>query len=118
MRLKTILNQCCDFQHFVIGGAKFSKDKKRIEVQLRARVKSKPLCSGCGKLGSGYDRLPEKQVQFVPFWGFQVFFNYAMRRVDCKKCGIKVESVPWASGKQTLTHHYAKYLADWAKEMS
>ena len=118
MRLKTALNECCHFENFVIGEAKFSKDKKQIIVQLRARVNSKALCSGCEKPGPGYDRLPEKQVQFVPFWGFQVFFNYAMRRVDCKNCGIKVESVPWASGKQTVTHHYAKYLADWAKEMS
>ena len=34
------------------------------------------------------------------------------------ECGIKVELVPWAYGKHTITHHYAKYLADWAKEMS
>lgn len=88
MRLKTVLNQCCDFQHFVIGAAKFSEDKEQIEIQLRARVNSKPICSGCEKPGSGYDRLPEKQVQFIPFWGYQVFFNYAT------------------------------YLANWAKEMS
>ena len=112
------MNECCDFKHFVIVAAKFSKDKKRIVVELRARANSKPICSGCQILGPGYDRLPEKQVQFIPFWGFQVFFNYAMRRVDCKNCGVKVESVPWASGKQTLTHHYAKYLADWAKDIS
>jgi transposase len=41
-----------------------------------------------------------------------------MRRVQCKSCGVKVEHVPWSSGKKTITHHYFKYLADWAKEMS
>lgn len=118
MRLKRILNQCTDFKPFVIENAKFDKTKKQIEVQMRARANSKPICSGCGNPGPCYDRLPEKLVQFIPFWGFQVFFRYAMRRVDCKNCKIKVESVPWASGKQTITHHYANYLAGWAKEMS
>lgn len=118
MRLKTILNECCDFKPFVIGDAKFSENRKRIEVQMHARANGKPCCSGCGQPGSCYDRLPERLVQFIPMWGFQVFLKYAMRRVDCRNCGIKVESVPWVSGKNTLTPHYAKYLADWAKEMS
>lgn len=41
-----------------------------------------------------------------------------MRRVNCQACGIKVEQVPWADGKHTLTHEYAKYLSDWAKDLS
>ena len=118
MRLKTILNECCDFQCFVIGESKFDDSKSQIEVQLRARSNSKPTCSLCGVKGSCYDRLPSKRVQFIPFWGFQVFFVYAMRRVNCQACGIRVEKFPWSNGKQALTHQYAKYLADWAKEMS
>ena len=118
MRLKTILNECCDFKPFVIGDAKFTQDKKQIEVQMHARSNSKPTCSICKSEGPCYDRLKERRFQFIPFWGLQVFFIYAMRRVDCANCGIKVEVVPWASGKQTITHHYALYLAGWAKEMS
>lgn len=118
MRFKTILNECCKFQHFVIIDSNFNESKTHIEVQLQARKNSKPICSVCGVKGPGYDRLPEKKIQFIPFWGFQVFLVYAMRRVNCPACGIKVEKVPWADGKHTLTHQYAKYLADWAKEMS
>ncbi len=118
MRLKTILNECFNFKSFVVGSAKFSSDRKSINVQMNARANSKPVCSKCNQPGTCYDHLPEKAVQFIPFWGFQVFLIYAMRRVECKGCGIKVEQVPWASGKKTLTHYYAKYLADWAKEMS
>lgn len=118
MRLKTILNKCTDFKNHVFEEAKFSDDQKSIDVRIRARSSSKPICSKCGTPGSCYDHLPEKRVQFIPFWGFQIFFIYAMCRVNCKNCGIKVESVPWASGKKTITHHYAKYLSDWAKELS
>ena len=118
MRLKTILNECYNFQHFVISDCQFNDSKSHIDVHLRARSNSRPICSICGVKGSCYDRLPSKRVQFIPFWGFQVFFVYAMRRVNCQACGVKVEKVPWSHGKQALTHEYAKYLADWAKEMS
>ncbi len=118
MRLKTILNNCCDFKGFVIGTSNFSKDRQSIEVSIRARGGSKAICSSCGKPAPSYDHLSERRTEFIPFWGFIVFFIYAMRRVDCPKCGIIVEKVPWVVGKQQITPHYAKYLCGWAKEMS
>ena len=47
-----------------------------------------------------------------------VFFVYALRRVDCPKCGVTVESVPWAEGKEHLTTTYRWFLARWAKRLS
>lgn len=35
--------------------------------------------------------------QYVPLWGLAVMLVYAMRRVHCAQCGVKVERVPWAS---------------------
>jgi transposase len=32
-----------------------------------------------------------------------VFLAYRMRRVDCSDCGVKVEQVPWAEGKNPPT---------------
>jgi hypothetical protein len=29
--------------------------------------------------------------------------RYAMRRVSGARCGVRVEAVPWASGKHQLT---------------
>jgi len=36
----------------------------------------------------GYDTLPIRRFEFVPLWGFLVFFAYAMRRVDCPACSV------------------------------
>jgi transposase len=41
-----------------------------------------------------------------------------MRRVQCGQCGVKVESVPWAIGKHSLTKAYMLYLAHWARKLS
>jgi transposase len=54
----------------------------------------------------------------VPLWGIPVLFVYVMRRVECATCGVRVEAVPWAEGKHTLTTTYAWFLAGWAKRLS
>jgi transposase len=51
-------------------------------------------------------------------WGILVFLAYRMRRVDCKRCGVTVELVPWGDGKNQLTTTYRWFLASWAKRLS
>lgn len=87
-------------------------------VEVVARTNSHPSCSGCGLPGPGYDTLPPRTFEFIPLWGIAVFFVYALRRVDCRSCGVKVERVPWAEGKQTLTTAYMQFLAAWARRLS
>ena len=50
--------------------------------------------------------------------GSRVYFLYALRRVQCARCGVKVEAVPWGQGKQTLTRSYMQFLATWARRLS
>jgi transposase len=59
-----------------------------------------------------------RRFEFVPLWGIAVFFLYAMSRVDCPECGVKVERVPWVQGKNHLTITYAWFLSEWAKRLS
>ena len=54
----------------------------------------------------------------MPLWGIAVFFLYARRRVDCPRCGVTAERVPWARGKCHLTIRYRWFLARWAKRLS
>jgi hypothetical protein len=56
--------------------------------------------------------------EFVPLSGIAVFFVYALRRVSCKRCGVQVEAVPWATGKHTLTTAYVQFLALWARRLA
>jgi transposase len=62
--------------------------------------------------------LPERRFEFIPIWGFAVILLYGMRRVDCCACGVKVEEVPWAMGKHTLSRAYMLFLAHWARTLS
>ena len=59
-----------------------------------------------------------RRFEFIPIWGFAVMLRYAMRRVQCRSCGVKVEEVPWAQGKHTLCKVYMLFLAQWARKLS
>ena len=86
MELTTILNRCHHFRGFVYEHARFSTEKKSIEVVLRPRKGSAAVCSRCHLPAPGYDQLAERRFEFIPLWGFFVFLLYAMRRVDCRIC--------------------------------
>ncbi|WP_165251997.1 transposase [Paludisphaera soli] len=60
----------------------------------------------------------ERRFEFVPLWGILVFLAYWMRRVECKRCGVTVELVPWGDGKNQLTTTFRWFLASWAKRLS
>ena len=118
MLLTRLLNACHHFPGFVYVAAKLNETLNTIEIDVRPRKGSKPHCSVCHKCAPGYDLLPQRRFEFIPIWGFAVVLLYAMRRVECKACGIKVEEVPWGMGKHTLTKAYMLYLAHWARKLS
>jgi transposase len=65
-----------------------------------------------------YPRLEERRFEFVPVWGVVVFLAYRMRRVDCSRCGVTAEMMPWCDGKNQLTTTYRWFLSTWAKRLS
>lgn len=120
MHLKSILNFVQPHQGFVYGAISWRNQGQRtvLDIEIYPRKNRQPVCSRCGKSGPGYDTLPVRRFEFVPLWGIAVFFLYAMRRVSCPTCGVKVEQVPWATGKNHLTTTYAWFLARWARRLS
>ena len=120
MQLKTILNRVQKFKSFVYGEIRWMENtvEPTIEAELFPRKNSRPICSGCGHRRAGYDTLPARRFEFIPFWGIKVFFRYAPRRVNCPSCGVKVEKMPWSKGKQQLTQAYGWFLAGWARRLS
>ena len=118
MELITILNHCHHHRGFVYHQDCFDRDQNILEVRVRPRAGSAAICSGRQQPAPGYDHLPERRFEFIPFWGFLVFLLYRMRRVNCRKCGVVVEEVPWADGKHQLTRAYMLFLARWARKLS
>jgi transposase len=119
LQLITILNHCHHFPGFVYQQACFSSDHRSIQIAVRPRKGSAAVCARCHQPAPGYDQLPERRFEFIPFWGFLVFLLYSMRRVACPRCqAVVVEEVPWGHGKHQLTNAYMLFLARWARRLS
>lgn len=120
VQLKTILNFVEPYKSFVYQQARWADPatKTEIVIVIEPRKNSRAICSGCGQPRPGYDRLAKRRFEYVPLWQIAVYFVYAMRRVDCPRCGVRVEQVPWCDGKNHLTTTYRWFLAGWAKRLS
>lgn len=120
MLIKTLLNQIEKHKGFVYDRVTFEEGgRPRLIVHIRPDKRCAAICSGCDEPRAGYDKISgTRYFDFVPVWGILVLFAYVMRRVDCPRCGVKVEKVPWADGKSPTTKTYAWFLARWAKLLS
>lgn len=125
MQLKTLLNRIHPVKGFVYERDNWVEDPAapngvRIEAHLRPRRGSRGACSSCGRRGPAYDTQPARRFGFVPRWNIPVALVYAPRRIDCRACGVKVESMPWCEpgGKSPTTLALAVFLATWARRLS
>ena len=117
MDVKTLLNRCHHFKSFVYGEVTFHGECLHVEV--RPRKRSRGTCSKCMRRGPTYDtaRAP-RSFQFVPLWGYVVLLWYFTRRIDCRWCGVTVELLPWADGKNRTCNAFRLFLARWARRLS
>ena len=90
-----------------------------LDVHIRPRRGSRPVCSASGCKGAVYDTQEARRFEFVPILQIAVFFVYRMRRVDCRHCErVVTEQVPWSDGKSPITLTYRWFLAEWARRLS
>jgi hypothetical protein len=74
MQVKTLPNRVHPVKGFVYENVQAVPDKLapngvRLQVPVRERGGSRPVCSVCGNKGRAYDRLPSRCFEFVPRWG-------------------------------------------------
>ncbi len=101
MQFKSILNRVQKFRSFVYDKVSWVGDDQapELEVEVVERANGRPICSGCGRVRPGYDRLARRRFEYVPLWGIKVFLVYAPRRVHARRAvyGSKPCRGRWAS---------------------
>ncbi len=121
MRVRTVLNYCHPLKCFVYVKETITEYEGNpcVVVDIKPRKNSRIICSGCHRPSVGYDHQPQpRYFEFIPLWGIVVYLRYVMRRVNCPRCGVTMEAVPWSEGKESLTLAYQLFLARWARRLS
>jgi transposase len=111
VRINMLLRQLLGLEHTRVIDGSFADDGLLIDVAPAWR---KPRCSGCGHTCSGYDRQRGRRWRHVDPAGMKFYLRYDTRRVDCPRCGVTVEYLPWADVGSWFTRPFedhAGYLA-------
>lgn len=108
MRITSVFRNVLQLQQTVIDKVSFEADGLVLDVHPRWRI---PRCSECGKkVRAKYDRR-SRRWRHLDLGEMRLFLRYEVRRVSCKRCGVRVEKVPWAAPSSWFTFEFEHRVA-------
>ena len=108
MRVTSLLRSILSLKHTRVLGCQFGPDSLEVAVAPTTRV---PRCSGCGrKVHRVYDRR-RRDWRHLDAAGMKMSIWYDLRRVNCRRCGVLSEMVPWADPGARFTHDFEEHIA-------
>jgi transposase len=109
MRATTVLSLILGLKQTRVIAIEFNEVGLVVDVAPMTRI---PRCSGCGcrvqRLRDHYD---DRQWRHLDLGAMQLTLRYRMRRVDCARCGVRVEMVPWAEHGSAFTTQFEEQVA-------
>jgi hypothetical protein len=82
-----------------------------IEIGIEARKGGRARCRCCRRPAPIYHtRLEPRRWRLILVWATAVFLVYRPRRLECARCGVHVEHLPWAGGKLQALRRIASFL--------
>jgi len=112
MRVTTVFRRLLGVTRMYVEQVAFTAGGD-VDVQARPTWR-RSRCGKCGQRALRYDRRPTRRWRHLPWGRSSVDLVYAPWRVDCPKCGVRVERVPWAEPGSRFTYaveEMAAYLA-------
>jgi transposase len=108
MRATSVLRTLLGFQHTFVTGVHFDATGLVIDA---VPSKKHPRCSCCHRKVKGSHDSRERMWRHLDLGGMMTMIRYTIRRVDCPKCGVKVEDVPWAAPGSRFTKPFENQVA-------
>ena len=104
MRATTLLSKTLQLKKTRILGATFDQEGLVLDVAPSTQI---PRCSECFcKVRKVYDRRAERRWRHLNLAAMKLHLRYDLRRVDCPRCGVVVELVPWAEKGSWFTYEF------------
>lgn len=115
MQVTKVLLNILGMKRVRVRGCEFEGGGLVIDVAPTTRI---ARCSGCGcRVRRLYDRRLGRRWRHLDLGGMRVELRYDLRRVDCPRCGIRVELVPWAEPDSKFTRPFEEQVAYLAQRM-
>lgn len=114
MRATSLLRAVLGMEHTRVTGAEVSETAVIVDVAPTTRV---PRCAGCGCCARRVYDARTRRWRHLDFAGVEVHLRYRLRRVDCARCGVTTELVPWAEHGSGFTREFEDVVAFLAQRM-
>lgn len=108
MRVTTLLRVLLGLKQTRVIGFRFRETS--LVVAIRPTKRSS-FCSGCGRRAPRYDRRPREWRHLDICGGLLVELEYDLWRVNCARCGVTTEMVPWADAGSGFTRPFEDVVA-------
>lgn len=109
MRLTTVLRRLFGVTRMVVEEGLFRRDGTLAVCVRPAWRRSR--CGQCGRKAPRYDRRPVRRWRHLPWGRTPVELLYEPWRVSCRRCGIRVEQVSWASRASRFSEAFEEFAA-------
>jgi len=109
MRLTTVLRRLLGVTRMIVESARFRGDGT-LGVCVRPTWR-RSRCGQCGRTAPRYDRRPVRRWRHLPWGRTPVELVYEPWRVSCRRCGIRVEQVSWASRASRFSEAFEEFAA-------
>jgi transposase len=114
MRVTKVCRQLTGVESLYASDVELSEGGLVFVVRPRWR---RPRCGGCGGRAPCYDRRPARDWRHLAVGSTVLWLRYAPWRVDCPRCGVTVEAVPWAGHDRRFTRALEELVAYLARAM-
>jgi transposase len=93
-----------------ITGAMMEQTEGRCDIFIERPTVDLP-CSGCGEIVKRTFRHSLRRLRDLSIFDKKAFLVFDEYRVDCPRCGYKVEQLPFAAPWSRMTMRFAEYVA-------
>jgi zinc-finger of transposase IS204/IS1001/IS1096/IS1165 len=108
MRATTLLSKILGLKATRVRSVSCDDEGLVVQVVPTTRI---ARCSGCMcRVHAVHDRR-ERDWRHLDVGPFRLRLRYAIRRVDCPRCGVVVEFVPWAESQSWFTYDFEEQVA-------
>ena len=115
MQLSKVLSNILGMKHIRVRGCEFSDEGLLIDVAPTTQI---ARCCGCGcRVRRLYDHRRGRLWRHLDLGGMRVDLRYDLRRVQCARCGVRSELVPWAEPDSMFTRPFEDQVGYLAQRM-
>lgn len=116
MRITTVLNNLLRVQGLWVRGFQLRLRQREVWLYVVPRGHGR-CCSGCGRAARRCHDRSWRSWRHLDLFGWKTWLRYQIWRVECPRCGVRTQQVPWAQAGSRFTHVFEQEVA-WLAQRS